>query len=79
METEKEIQEEDTGIVEVEDKVQEEDDWIVDERVGGGGSCSPAVCREQECGTAVCREQLTKEGPLAPKTPSRIFNGLDLN
>ena len=63
--------------MEVEDKVQEEDDWIVDERVGGGGSCSPAVCRE--CGTAVCREQLTKEGPLAPTTPSRIFNGLDLN
>ena len=72
-----EIQEEDTGIVEVEDEVQEEDDWIVDERVGGGGSCS--VCREQQCGTAVCREQLTKEGPLAPKTRSRIFNGLDLN
>ena len=49
--------------MEVEDKVQEEDDWIVDERVGGGGSCS--VCRDQECGTAVCREQLTKEGRTA--------------
>ena len=48
--------------MEVEDKVQEEDDWIVDERVGGGGSCS--VCREQECGTAVCREQLTKDRSL---------------
>ena len=37
--------------MEVEDKVQEEDDWIVDERVGGGGSCSPAVSNSSVPGT----------------------------